>query len=89
MPKNTWTIILLAVLIYAVLLLLSDLNTLGDNLQNFDWRMLAALLVLVSSSYLVRFVKWHSLMRRAGCVLSNKEDAFVFFSGMSMTITPV
>jgi hypothetical protein len=65
LPKNTWTIILLAVLIYAALLLLSDLNALGDNLQNFDWRMLAALLIVVSTSYLVRYVKWHSLMRRA------------------------
>jgi uncharacterized protein (TIRG00374 family) len=39
-------------------------------------------------SYLVRYIKWDLLLKTAGLHLNHKENIFVFFSGLSMIVTP-
>ena len=43
---------------------------------------------LTTLNYLLRFVKWNFFLKKAGIYLDIKDNLFVFFSGLSMIITP-
>lgn len=81
--------ILLAVLVYAALLLFSDLNKLATVLINFRWELVPIVLALTTFNYLLRFVKWHYYLGVVGVhTLPWFESLLVFLAGFSMTITP-
>jgi uncharacterized membrane protein YbhN (UPF0104 family) len=60
-----------------------------DALGRFRWSLLPAILVLTLVNYLVRFVKWTIYLRLIGAPpIPTGESFLLFFSGLSMTITP-
>ena len=56
--------------------------------EKFNWLFLPLMLILVTLAYFVRFIKWNFFLRNVDVHLPLKENLFVFFSGLSMTITP-
>jgi uncharacterized protein (TIRG00374 family) len=89
MAKNkVWIIILFAVLIYLFMGIYADYKKLISVIKDFQWIFLLELLFLTTAGYFVRFVKWLYFLRKAGIYLNMRENLFVFFSGLSMIITP-
>jgi uncharacterized protein (TIRG00374 family) len=81
--------LLLAVLVYAALLLISDLNRLAATLRSFRWELIPIVIALTLFNYVLRFVKWHFYLATVGVRdLSWFDSLLIFFSGFSMTITP-
>lgn len=89
MEKNKfWLIIIFAVLVYAVLGVYADLGKLVSALETFDWAFFLVLIALATLGYFIRFLKWNYLLQGVGVKLKLKDNLFVYFSGLAMTITP-
>jgi len=89
MAKNkVWLTILFAVSIYLFMGIYADYKQLISVIKDFQWIFLLELLLLTTAGYFVRFIKWLYFLRKAGIYLNMGENLFVFFSGLSMIITP-
>lgn len=86
--SKIWLIILLAAAVYLAMAVHADIGKLLPVLRSFQWSLLVLILALTTLAYLIRFVKWSLILRRAGVRLDLSDNLFVFFSGLSMVITP-
>jgi uncharacterized protein (TIRG00374 family) len=85
---KVWMIILLAVIIYLIIGLYADFNKLLISMKDFRWSYIIILFILTTTNYLIRFLKWDFFLKRADIHLKLTDNLFVFFSGLSMIITP-
>ncbi len=83
-----WLIILFAVIVYLIMGIYANFGNLLLALEKFNWLYLPLMIILVTLAYFVRFIKWNFFLRNVDVHLSLKQNLFVFFSGLSMTITP-
>jgi uncharacterized protein (TIRG00374 family) len=89
MEKNkVWLIGLFAVFIYLLMCIYADFGELSQAMKNFQWTYLFALFALTTINYLIRYLKWDFFLKRAGVHLNLRDNLYVFFSGLSMIITP-
>ncbi len=86
--SKVWLIVLFAVVVYLLMGIYADLGKLSQAMKNFRWTFLFLLFALTTTNYLFRFLKWDFFLKRAGVYLNLKDNLFVFFSGLSMIITP-
>jgi uncharacterized protein (TIRG00374 family) len=87
--NKIWIAILLGLLVYiGFAIYYLNVDQLISALQKFRIELIPLLLVLVSAGYIFRFMKWNYLLKSANVELGTKENLFVFFSGLSMTVTP-
>ncbi len=81
--------ILFAVVVYAVLLLVSDTQKLAAAIRDFRWEFLPAIIGLTLFNYAVRFLKWHWYLGVVGVKnLAWVDSLLIFVAGFSMTLTP-
>jgi len=66
----------------------ADFRNLLSAIERFNWTYILLLLVLTTAGYFIRFIKWNYFLRRVDVHLNLKDNLFVFFSGLSMIITP-
>lgn len=89
MEKNKfWIIIVFAVLIYAFMGIYADFDNLIMALESFDWNFIILLIALTMMGYFIRFLRWNYFLKEVHVDLDLKDNLFVFFSGLAMTITP-
>jgi len=89
MEKNKfWMILLFAVAVYLVMIIYANLGDLLSALAKFNWVFIPVMIILVTIAYFIRFIKWNLFLKNVDVHLPLKENLFVFFSGLSMTITP-
>ena len=86
--SKLWSIILASVIIYLIIGIYADLEKLTQAMKEFYWPYLFILFALTTVNYLLRYIKWDFFLKKAGIHLNLKENLFVFFSGLSMIITP-
>lgn len=66
-----------------------DLPKISESLGKFEWKYLPAILGLTLANYLLRFVKWQFYLGLIGVRELSKLESFqIFFSGLSMVMTP-
>lgn len=81
--------LLLALVVYAALLLLSDYDKLAAVLRDFRWELIPIILCFTVFNYGLRFVKWHYYLSLVGARnISWFDSLLVFLAGFSMTLTP-
>lgn len=89
MEKNRfWLIILFAVVVYLLMGVYANFGDLLTALEKFNWIFLPIMIILVTIGYFIRFIKWNFFLKNVDVHLPLKENLFVFFSGLSMIITP-
>lgn len=88
LPRNLGAVLLFAALVLAALLLYGDLQTFGQGLARYDYRYFALALLLASSNYVLRFVRWQYFLSVSEISLPRLESALVFASGFVMSVTP-
>ena len=81
-------ILLFAVAVYLVMIIYANLGDLLSALAKFNWVFIPVMIILVTIAYFIRFIKWNLFLKNVDVHLPLKENLFVFFSGLSMTITP-
>jgi uncharacterized protein (TIRG00374 family) len=79
---------LLAVCVFAVLSVASDLAALGESLARFRLAALAAALGLVLGNYVLRFLRWQYYLRVLQVRVEPGLSALVFLAGFVMSVTP-
>lgn len=81
--------LLLAIVVYAALLLIADTSNLAAELKSFQWELLPAIIGLTLFNYGLRFVKWHWYLGVVGVKnLRWLDSLLIFLAGFSMTLTP-
>lgn len=83
-----WITLLLAVAVYLVMCIYADIDKLVLAFESFQWIYLILLIILTTLGYFIRYVKWNYFLNNIGVHLKNRDNLFVFFSGLSMIITP-
>jgi uncharacterized protein (TIRG00374 family) len=79
----------LAVLVVLALTLYADLPRLLENLGRFRWELVPPILLLTLGNYLLRGLKFDYYLRQIGVRgVSRPVSLLLFFSGLSMVITP-
>lgn len=68
--------------------ILADFGKLSVNISQFRWQYFLYMIVLTTIGYFIRYIKWDIFLKTAGLNLEHKENLFVFFSGLSMVVTP-
>lgn len=77
-----------AVGVYAIFLLVSDLNLVYDKVVNFKIAYLPIIVGLISFSWLILFYRWHVLLKNSNINVPRKKSFLIFLSGASLSITP-
>lgn len=79
----------LGALVMLALSMYGDLPAMARTFGAFHWQYLPLILVFTLGNYLLRFVKWQYYLRLIGAGnISWGTSLMVFFSGLSMTVTP-
>ena len=86
--SKAWLIVLFAVFVYLFMCIYADFGELSQAMKNFRWTFLLVVFALTTTNYLFRFLKWDFFLKKAGVYLNLRDNLFVFFSGLSMIITP-
>jgi glycosyltransferase 2 family protein len=89
MAKNKiWIIILFTIAVYVIMGVYADFGKLSLTISYFQWQYFLFMIILTTIGYLIRCIKWNLFLKTAGVHLDYKENLFVFFSGLSMIVTP-
>lgn len=77
-----------AAVVYVGLSVWSNGAELAEALRSFSWAYLIPLLVLATSNYLLRFLKWQYYLVALGLQIPAWPSLLIFLSGFSMAVTP-
>lgn len=89
MIKNKfWLIILFAAVVYLIMGVYADLGNLLGAIQHFNWIFFIVMIILTTTAYFIRFLKWNYFLKSVDVHLKLKDNLFVFLSGLGMIITP-
>jgi uncharacterized protein (TIRG00374 family) len=78
----------LGVLVFAGLSLYGDAHALYANLTAFAWTAFGLALMLASTNYALRFLRWHLYLGEIEVKVPWKTSLLVFLSGFVMSVTP-
>lgn len=82
-----WFTIVL-VLVYTAFLVVTDARRNLETLRRFPWASLPLILAAVLANFTLRWVKWEFYARAAGIRTPLSGSFMVYFSGLSMAISP-
>ncbi len=81
--------LVLGLVVIVVLMAYGDFAQIGQAAAIFQWTLIPFILGLTLVNYLLRFVKWHFYLHVIGAGDTPVSDSFLmFFSGLSMVVTP-
>ena len=76
------------IILYIVGSVWAGLSSIQNQLIHYQWWAFFVAILLTICNYIVRFFKWHYLCRRLDIDISAKDNAWIFFAGLSMAISP-
>lgn len=80
--------IVIAAAFYFVLIVLSDLDKVGEAASQFKWTYIVPAIALVTANYIVRAERWHIFLRSVGLPLPRRRSYWLFICGFAMLFTP-
>lgn len=80
--------IVLGTLVVLILAVYADLDAIVSAFVKFEWRYVFLIIALTILNYLLRFYKRDYYLSRLDIDVNKKDSAIVFFSGLTMSITP-
>lgn len=80
--------VVLAIVFYALLAFVSDLEELISVGGRFPWLLLPLVMLLATGNYIMRMFRWHLYLRTVRVGLNFKQSAAVFFAGLGMSVSP-
>ncbi|MDO8672335.1 MAG: lysylphosphatidylglycerol synthase transmembrane domain-containing protein [Dehalococcoidia bacterium] len=79
----------LGIVVVFGLMVYADFAKMLEGFERFQWQYLPIILGLTLLNYLLRYVKWHFYLGLIGAGQVSRFDSFLmFFSGLSMVMTP-
>lgn len=80
--------IIIAIIVYVVFLLVSDFNTIFNKISNFQVSYIPVILALISSSWLVLFLRWTILLKNNAILIPHRQSFLIYIASYSMSATP-
>jgi uncharacterized protein (TIRG00374 family) len=80
--------IILGALVFLGYSLYADFDNVINASRQFSWRYIFLLILLATINYAFRFLKWHYYLYTLDIKLPAFKSAIVFFSGLTLAITP-
>jgi uncharacterized protein (TIRG00374 family) len=81
--------LLLGFVVFLILILVGDLQQVGDQVRNFQWQLFPIVLALTLWNYLLRFIKWHFFLGQVGVQgFSIWNSLRMFVAGFPLAVTP-
>lgn len=74
--------------VIAVMAMWTDSRQISEVITDFNWTYAPIIILLVLAGYAGRFLKWQLYVRTLAFDISYSDSARIFFSGLSMAITP-
>ena len=81
-------IVLVAISLYTVFFIASDISTVYDKISSFKIEFLPIIISLVTSSWFVLFVRWDLLLKNSKIFIPKKDSLLIFLSGNALIIVP-
>jgi uncharacterized protein (TIRG00374 family) len=88
LQKKIVVSIIFAIIVFALLSAYADLNAITTELLSFKWIYIPLIIILTIFNYVLRFYKWDYYLSVLGISVSKADSAIVFFSGLTMSVTP-
>jgi len=86
--KNIILSLSLASILYLVLAIYADFDSVIDSFKKFHWILFPILLFLSYLNYFTRFLKWHYYLNKIKVKISFYDSYSIFMSGLVMSVTP-
>lgn len=86
--KKTFLMIIISIAVYTIYILASDIPKLYDEFSNFDTIILFPALALIFFAYVIRGVRYKLLLNEINIDMSMKQSMMLFFTGLSLGMTP-
>jgi len=81
-------IIIITIIIYTGFLFFSDFSKIYDHLESFNIIYLPPIMLLVSLSWCVLFLRWTLLLKNLNISVPAKSNFIIFISSFSLSVTP-
>jgi uncharacterized protein (TIRG00374 family) len=81
-------VIIITIMVYAVFLFISDFNLVYEKIINFKIIFVPVILSLVSLNWVVRFYRWHLLLKNSNIHIPIKNNFIIYLASLSLSITP-
>lgn len=80
--------VIIAIVAYAIFLLISDFNTILNKISSFQISYLPIILSLVTGSWCILFLRWTILLKNNGISIPYRQSFLVYIASFSMSATP-
>ena len=80
--------ILFSIAIFVALSIYADINDMITAFCSFQWIYIPLILFLAFLNYIFRFFKWDYYLNCIGINIKKKDSLVIFFSGLTMSVTP-
>lgn len=80
--------IIFGIVVFALFSAYADLSAITSELIVFKWIYVPLIIILTILNYVLRFYKWDYYLSILGINVSKMDSAIVFFSGLTMSVTP-
>jgi uncharacterized protein (TIRG00374 family) len=81
-------VIIITIIIYGVFLFISDFNLVYEKITNFKIIFVPVILSLISLNWVVRFYRWHILLKNSNIHVPIKNNFMIYLASLSLSITP-
>ena len=81
-------IIIASIIVYAVFLLITDINKILDKIINFDLVYIPIILGLVVVSWFIVYIRWYLILKTSGIQIPHLVNFQIFLAGGALGITP-
>ncbi len=86
--KKIIPVLIAVIIIYAIFLLLVDLDKITDKIINFKLEFIPIIVSLVILSWLIVYFRWHLLLKNLEITIPHKINFQIFMIGGALGITP-
>lgn len=86
--KNILFAIILSSIIYLAFSFYADFDSVVYGITHFDLSVLSLVLLLTSTNFFFRFLKWHYYLNLLNIKVKFQDSFLIFHSGLIMSVTP-
>tara|TARA_B100000029_G_scaffold514915_1_gene619599 strand:+ start:3417 stop:4358 length:942 start_codon:yes stop_codon:yes gene_type:complete len=88
LKKSIFLGIIAIIALYAIFLIMSDVQIISEKINNFNQEYLLFILPLIPLSWGILFLRWHFLLKNSEMVAPYRTNFLIFISGFALGITP-
>lgn len=74
--------------VFIAITVFADIDAIFSSLLLFEWKYIPLIMALVFLNYLFRYYKWNFYLSILEIDINKKDSAIIFFSGLTMSVTP-